>query len=197
MNRLHSDAESRARTDEEVIADIRAGDAEAWAVLVQRYESLVMSVPRRMGLSHEDAEEVFQATWRTLCEHLRSIREPGRIAYWIRTTAQREAWRLARELSSQNLPESEIEALISASKPSVDPSNQLDRREASAEVVAALDQLGPRCQLLLTRLFLDPSTPAYADLGAELGIPTGSVGPTRVRCLEKLAQILGAENSDP
>jgi hypothetical protein len=34
-------------------------------------------------------------------------------------------------------------------------------------------------------LIQDPPVP-YAQISAELGIPVGSIGPTRSRCLEKL-----------
>jgi RNA polymerase sigma factor (sigma-70 family) len=196
VTRPTADAETRPRSDEELVAAIREGHGDAWRELVLRYERLVMSVPLRLGLSREDAEEVFQATWRTLHEHLRSIRHPGRIALWVRTTARREAWRLCRERGPRASADVELDAIpVGGDDEPGDPLGELDRREVQAEVLAALDQLEPRCRDLLTRLFLDEPTPAYADLGAELGIPVGSIGPTRIRCLEKLARILGARDT--
>jgi len=57
--------------------------------------------------------------------------------------------------------------------------------ERHAALRQALAQLPPCCQQLLTLLTEDPAIP-YAKISAELGIPVGSIGPTRRRCLDKL-----------
>jgi DNA-directed RNA polymerase specialized sigma24 family protein len=46
--------------------------------------------------------------------------------------------------------------------------------------------LNARCRRLLTLLFLDPDEPSYEEISAQLGIPKGSIGPTRNRCLQQL-----------
>ena len=43
------------------------------------------------------------------------------------------------------------------------------------------------CQRLIALLVADPPAP-YAEISARLGIPVGSIGPTRRRCLDKLRQ---------
>jgi hypothetical protein len=49
-------------------------------------------------------------------------------------------------------------------------------------------------------LLEDPPVP-YAEIGARLGIPVGSIGPSRGRCVEKLrrdpaiAALIGAEQA--
>lgn len=154
-----------------------------------------MSVPRGLGLSVEDSEEVFQATWRTLYEHIQSIRNPGRVSFWIRTTARRESWRQGQRRSRENLVELDAEQLSAIPSATSEPADAFEVVEANAEVIAGLDQMDSRCQQLLTRLFLDDPPPAYETLSAELGIPVGSIGPTRIRCLEKLALILGAREA--
>ena len=47
-----------------------------------------------------------------------------------------------------------------------------------------------RCRSLLTLVFLTASEPSYDDIAAQLGIPKGSIGPTRNRCLQQLRAIL-------
>jgi hypothetical protein len=51
-------------------------------------------------------------------------------------------------------------------------------------------RLDERCRTLLTALFLDPATPGYESIAARLGMPIGSIGPTRARCFRKLDAIL-------
>jgi DNA-directed RNA polymerase specialized sigma24 family protein len=54
-----------------------------------------------------------------------------------------------------------------------------------AEWYAAITDLPPPCQRLIALLAEDPPLP-YAQISARLGIPVGSIGPTRRRCLAKL-----------
>jgi DNA-directed RNA polymerase specialized sigma24 family protein len=48
-----------------------------------------------------------------------------------------------------------------------------------------LQALPPGGQRLVLLLMEDPPVP-YAEISARLGIPAGSIGPTRRRCLDKL-----------
>ena len=45
--------------------------------------------------------------------------------------------------------------------------------------------LPPGSRQLISLLIQDPPVP-YAEISAKLGIPVGSIGPSRSRCLEKL-----------
>jgi DNA-directed RNA polymerase specialized sigma24 family protein len=49
-------------------------------------------------------------------------------------------------------------------------------------------QLSERCQRLL-RVLMAAEPPAYVEVAEALGMPIGSIGPTRMRCLERLRQI--------
>ena len=49
----------------------------------------------------------------------------------------------------------------------------------------ALQRLPPSCRELLLLLMAEPPL-SYEEIGEVLGIPHGSIGPTRARCLAKL-----------
>jgi DNA-directed RNA polymerase specialized sigma24 family protein len=49
----------------------------------------------------------------------------------------------------------------------------------------AFTRLPPCCQRLIAVLIEDPPVPD-AQISARLGLPVGSIGPSRSRCLEKL-----------
>ena len=74
--------------------------------------------------------------------------------------------------------------------------------ERHAALREALTRLPACCQQLLTLLIEDPPVP-YAQIGAQLGIPVGSIGPTRGRCLAKLrrdpaiAALIDADAASP
>jgi RNA polymerase sigma factor (sigma-70 family) len=92
--------DSASRSDESVAALVRAcldGDERAWQELVDRYGRLVYSVPRRLGLSAADADDVFQNVFVLLYQHLGSLRDQGRVSSWLITAAHRESWRVGRQ----------------------------------------------------------------------------------------------------
>jgi len=83
------------KDDEETRALVGAaasGDHAAWDRLVERFSGLLWSVTRSLGLSDDDAAEVFQATWLHLAEQIALI-DPGRLGAWLEDTARREAAR--------------------------------------------------------------------------------------------------------
>ena len=73
------------------------GDARAWDALVTEYGGLVRSVARGFRLSEAQTADAVQTTWLRLVEHLSEIREPERIAGWLRTTARRSCLAILRE----------------------------------------------------------------------------------------------------
>lgn len=170
----------------------RSGRPEAWERLVRHYGPLVQAVPRRMGLEENDVDEVFQATWIALHRHLPEIKKPAALASWIATTAAREAARLRRNRRRQEYAEASASTLSSRAGPEA-PEEIVERLERVQRVRDAVDALGERCRDLLTALHLSPGRKSYEEVAGELGIPMGSIGPTRLRCLAKLARILGRE----
>jgi DNA-directed RNA polymerase specialized sigma24 family protein len=52
----------------------------------------------------------------------------------------------------------------------------------------AFAALPPSCQRLLRVLMADPP-PSYQEAAAALGMPIGSIGPTRGRCLDRLRRL--------
>jgi len=62
--------------------------------------------------------------------------------------------------------------------------------EDEQAVRRALGAMGERCRRLLRALYFDPSLASYDEVAARLGIPRGSIGPTRQRCLARLREEL-------
>jgi RNA polymerase sigma factor (sigma-70 family) len=161
------------------------GDQRAWDALVERYAPLVWSICRRYGLGRADAEDVSQTVWLLLVGRLGNLRDPAAIPGWLATTARRECCQALR--AGRSLP-------AAACAPDVEdipdcqsgaPEQDLLTAERHAALREAFTSLSPSCQRLLALLIKDPPVP-YAQISATLGIPIGSIGPTRRRCLEQL-----------
>ena len=108
---------------------------------------------------------------------------------WLAATARHECLRsLATRKRIVLMPE---EALADgeAHGPAVD--ERLLAQESTEAVRAALSRLPARWQRLLDMLMADPPA-SYTEISDQLGLPVGSIGPTRGRCLERLRVLLQA-----
>jgi len=169
-----------------LVAAAAEGDAAAWHELVARYTALLLSVVRRHRLQDDDAEDVVQTVWLRLVEHLGELREPAALPGWILTTARHECLRVIR--GRRVMPSSdpfEHRSAAGADRPeeTLDaPMLDAERHEA---LLVALAELPDRQRALLTLLIEDPPVP-YEEVGARLGMPVGSIGPTRARALARV-----------
>jgi RNA polymerase sigma factor (sigma-70 family) len=170
------------------------GDGDAWARLVARFAGLVWSVVRAHRLGPEDAADLTQATWLKLVEHLDRIADPERLGAWLATTARRECLQFLRRAPRQPLAstDDELERGAPEEQP---PETAVLEAERDAALWRALHALPDRCQLLLRLLLVEPRL-GYEDIGELLGMPIGSIGPNRARCLERLRQRAKLEGID-
>lgn len=168
---------------ESLVARAAEGDEHAWSGLVRQFDGLVWSVPRNYRLGDEDAADVAQTTWLRLVEHVGRLRDPARVGVWLLTTARRESLLRRRPqpvclMAGDELPERPDES-------TPEPDSGLLRSERDDALWAAVERLGRRDQLLLGMLMSDPA-PSYDEIASTLGMPIGSIGPTRARALERL-----------
>ncbi|MDX2201101.1 MAG: sigma-70 family RNA polymerase sigma factor [Phycisphaerae bacterium] len=174
------------RSDQELVQACLAGEAGAWDVLVERYGRLVYSIPTRLGLGESDADDVFQSVMSIVLRYLPSLRDEARLSAWLIRTTYRESWRQAKEAKRRR-----GQALDDSWADSGTPTDtQVVRLERQQQVRQAMDQLDERCARLIRAFFFDTTTASYEEIAAELGMPVGSVGPTRARCFKKLERLL-------
>jgi len=167
-----------------------AGERQAWERLVEQYARLIWSITADFRLAESDAADVVQTTWLRLLEHIDRIEYPDRVGSWLAATTRNECLRnLAARKRVVLAHDEEVLSGAVASGPEVDERILADERD---QVVRdALSRLPGRWQRLLELLMADPPTP-YADISDELGLPVGSIGPTRGRCLAQLRVLLQA-----
>jgi RNA polymerase sigma factor (sigma-70 family) len=187
MAHVEEAAALSALADEELVGLCREGHERAWKALVHRYKRLVYAIPLRAGLDEDDVEEVFQDAFVKLAEKIGSIRDGARVRAWIVTTVRHLTIDTIRaRKTSRGLHGTEI-ALEQVADQSELVSQSVERREEHEFVRRALQRLDPRSRRLLSLLFFArDERPSYQAISKELGIPTGSIGPTRARCLRKL-----------
>ena len=186
------------QNDRELIADCIKGAPDAWALLLVRYQRLIYSIPIKMGLSPNDAADVFQSVCLKLLENLANLRHKDRISSWLTVTTRRESWRVAAQKKREHVTSvydrEEAATLLSELPSATAPLDQeLEAAELQQIVRDAVDRLPNRCRELIKLLFYQEGDLSYIDIARRLGIPRTSMGPTRARCLAKLKKILEDE----
>jgi RNA polymerase sigma factor (sigma-70 family) len=166
------------------------GDLRAWERLIDQYARLIWSITGEFKLIESDAADVAQTTWLRLLEHIDRLEYPDRVGSWLAATARHECLRNVAARKRVVLGHDEVELKsVAAQDPEVDARLLADER---AEVVRdALTRLPRRWQRLLEMLMADPPIP-YVEISDQLGLPVGSIGPTRGRCLARLRVLLQA-----
>lgn len=162
-----------------------AGDQAAWVTLVDRFLPLVYSVIRAYQLDRHTADEVNGEVWLRLVENLGRLREPEALPGWLRTTTHHECLRASRRTREAPLDWQLLHT------PDPAPDAELLARERIRLVGEALARLSAKCQSLL-RVFAFSPDAGYTEIAASLGMPIGSIGPTRNRCLDHLRKRLEA-----
>ena len=179
-------------SDLQLVLACRRGEQLAWERLILRYQRLIYAIPLRAGLDEDQAAEIFQEVFTTLFQKLNDIEEPEKLQAWLVTTARRKTLRTISKARGQPRSDMNSEtaeaALIRDEAPL--PDEPLLTLEEQHQIRTAVSLLDERCRSLLQMLFYRSEPPSYAELAAFLGIPEGSIGPTRARCLAKLLQML-------
>jgi RNA polymerase sigma factor (sigma-70 family) len=186
MSGLDSDAADIAL----LVERAAEGHRWAWERLVDQFGRLIWAMTRDFKLMESDAADVFQATWLRLLEHIHRLEHPARVGSWLAATARNECLRIVTARKRVVLVHDHAALKGGAShEPEVDEG--LLAAERAEEVREALSLLPGRWQQLVELLMADPPA-SYAEISDRLGLPVGSIGPTRGRCLERLRMLLQA-----
>jgi RNA polymerase sigma factor (sigma-70 family) len=180
-------------TDAELFVRCKRGEKKAWEQFVRRFQRLIYTVPRRAGLSDEQAADVFQIVFSRAFEHMDSINQPERIQAWLVTTAKRETLAILRQSKrtvSIATDEDDEDGFSEIADENPLPEELLEQLQLQRQLRAAVELLDPKSQEFVKLVFLQDEPLPYAEVAARLGISEGSIGPTRARCLEKLRAII-------
>lgn len=175
----------------ELVARALEADERAWTEIVRRHVNLVMARVRQFRLTPQQAEDVAQTVWLNLLEHLADLREPEALPGWISTATRHECIRVSN-LSRRSIPVDPTTGRFDVQDDS-ELDDELLRSERHHALREALQELPAHQRELLLLLSTDPP-PSYQEVSARLGIPVGSIGPTRQRGLARLRRTQAIRN---
>jgi RNA polymerase sigma factor (sigma-70 family) len=166
------------------------GDKQAWERLVDQFSRLIWSITAEYRLVESDAADVVQTTWLRLLEHIGRLEYPDRVGSWLAATARNECLRSLAAHKRMVLGH-ETDDMEEAAAHGAEVDERLLACERDQVVRDAMSCLPKRWQRLLEMLMADPPVP-YMEISDQLGLPVGSIGPTRGRCLARLRVLLQA-----
>ncbi|HEX6340745.1 sigma-70 family RNA polymerase sigma factor [Umezawaea sp.] len=171
----------------------RSGDRSSLDAVVRDLTPLLWHVARSQGLDSETSADVVQTTWLKLLRALDAIRAPGALVSWLVTTTKREAWRVAKAQRVER-PVGD-DAFFDEPDVAPGPEERVVASTRDRELWEAVERLPQRCRQLL-RIVAYLHRPDYGVVSAALGMPRGSIGPQRGRCLDRLRALLSTKERD-
>lgn len=166
------------------------GDTGRMAELIELLTPILWHAARAQGVDRAQGEDIIQTAWLRLVEAAPRIEEPVTVMKWLMTTVRRECWRQTARADRVDVGLEFDDHDDTQAAPGVDTAVV---QRADAEVLwRHVRTLPDRCRSLL-RVIAFADKPDYAMVAAALGMPVGSIGPTRGRCLAKLRVALTAD----
>ena len=176
--------------------DFRDGDRAAFDDLVKMATPLLWHTVRGLGVDQVAAEDVLQNVWLSLLRHADSVREPRAVLKWLLTSTRREAWQVRQRERHGHLARQEPDGSAAtgqewdrATPPEQEPESLVLLGQRQQQLWHHVQELPPRCRALM-RVIAFSDRPDYAEIASSLGMPVGSIGPTRGRCLARLHHLL-------
>jgi len=174
------------------------GDRAAFDELVTLLTPLLWHTVRGQGVDRTAAEDVVQTIWMRLLHSGGSIRDPQTVVKWLLTAARREAWRITKRARADMVRTAALfgeegdERPVRPAQREEQPDETVFRDELEHWLWRHVQELPERCRELM-RVIAFADRPDYALIAESLGMPVGSIGPTRGRCLAKLRVVLAAD----
>src|SRR4051794_40110700 len=168
----------------------RDGDNKSLGELVDELTPLLWQVARSQGLDRDTSSDIVQTAWLKLLGSFAEIHSPIALTSWLVTVTRREAWRV-RNSGRMEVPAKDV---LFAELPDIGPTPEEERLASERRQLLwqAVSRLSERCQQLL-RIIAFTRRPDYDVVSMALGMPRGSIGPTRGRCLAKLRDVLSPD----
>jgi RNA polymerase sigma factor (sigma-70 family) len=166
------------------------GDRSAMTDIVRRVSPWLNRLARGYRLSPEAAEDVVQNTLLALWQNVGRLRDPQTAVAWMSVTARHEALRMIK-IDGRAIPVGDMTELDRLGD-ATDPEQALLTKVTRRAIRRNLAKLPTRSRDLLQLAFL-ADVRDYATVSATLDLPVGSIGPTRRRGLERMRELLDAD----
>lgn len=174
----------KAWPDRRLVTECRKGNEKAWSILIDKYKTLIYSIPVKYRFSPDEATDIFQAVCLELLSELPNLRKPEALPKWIIQITAHKCLRGKRDKQRTEVADPNDRA-FERSTPALAESilREAEDEQTLRQVIADLPE---RCRELVRMLFFEEPARPYNEIAGILGLATGSIGFIRQRCLERL-----------
>jgi RNA polymerase sigma factor (sigma-70 family) len=186
----------RKQSDQELIAEVLAGNSKAYAELVGRHQRFVFTLAFRFAKNREDAEEIAQDCFLKAYRGLGTFKQNSKFSTWLYTITYTTAMSFLRrrQLDTQSIDDNETVLQI----PNTIASYQADlveQKSANGYLTIAISRLLPDDAAIITLFYLGEQS--LEEIGTTLGMEANTVKVklhrARGRLKEKMEQLLKNE----
>ena len=177
-------------TDADLVERTRAGDAGAFALLVERHQRTVLAVAASLLSDRTEAQDVAQETFLRAYLNLGLLADPSRFGAWVKRVAFGASIDSFRRVRSEARlgTQSDIDGAVEILSDAPSPLETLERRELADRVLDAVAALPPRYRVPLTMFHLDGLS--HAKVANALDMPVSTVRSLVTRARQRLALTL-------
>jgi len=151
----------------------RGGDADAFRMIVIRYQDRIYNMILRMVNSSEDAADLTQEVFLTLCSKIATFRGRSQLYTWLYRVAANKSLSLLRKRKTTHEVADPLGATQRPDAHSDAPSARLEKTERAARVEQALSRLEPDMRAVV--ILRDIEDMPYDQIAGVLGIREGTV----------------------
>jgi RNA polymerase sigma-70 factor, ECF subfamily len=182
--------------DQALVSSAQHGDSNAFAQLVEQYQTPVYNLAYRMLGNANDAEDAAQETFMRAYAQIKSFRANEKFATWLLSIDAHyciDRLRRRRKLAWLSLDEDALGDSLASDAPT--PDDELLRHEDEREIVQLLDHLAPSNRLIVVlRYWYDQS---IEEIARTTGDSVSSVKVKLHRARNVLARELTSLNAQP
>lgn len=196
----------KADFEEDLVAEAQAGDADAFAALLECLDSQAFGIALKITANRQDAEDVLQDSLLNAYLHLGAFRGDARFSTWLGRIAARQAVskvrrRLSRrEVSLDDPVETAVSSLLTREieDGASDPEANLLREEQHRILCQTIDSLEPNLRVVLVMRELGTLSMKEMAGALEVSLPVAKSRlfrarqKLRERVLQRLSGIRGA-----
>lgn len=181
--------------DRAAVAQVLAGDRDAFGALVHSHSRAIFALAYRMTGNSEDADEVVQETFMRAYKSLDRFEQRSNFGTWLYRIAVNRALDLIARRKSRPQPEytiaedpeaAEREMQVSSERP--DPERQLMSREAGEKIATAIRELSPKEQIAFRLRHMEGRS--IAEIAEAMEIKEEAAKNTVFRAVKKLRATL-------
>ncbi len=173
-----------ALTDEQVVAQIIAGDHEKYELIVSRYQKKLERYIRRLTNRSEDVDDLLQEVFIKAYKNLRRFNQKLQFSSWIYRIAHNESVNLIKSSWIQKI--TSLEPLLLLSKEN-EIENKLERHQLKQKMANCLEQLPIKYREPLVLYYFEDKS--YQEISDILRLNGQTVGVLIHRAKNKLKKL--------